>query len=480
MNINNLNKKSICYSCVGEDYLNLQIKRGGTKRKCDYCGRHDKSYLVGTLAERVEKAFLQHYKRIQPTPLEVMLLEKDIEDWTLNSNHTVDAIKEACDIPVQAANDVQKILQDKYADYEDFISGNESKFSNESRYSEKELYDYLDVKKWEDLERKIKYKVRFFNDELRNFLTDLFTDIDKLKTKNNLPVVIVAGPGKELNTLYRARMFQSEEMLKKAIKKPDVELGPPPSKLATAGRMNPQGISVFYGAMEQCGAISEVRPPVGSNVLVAQFKIIRQLKLLNLETLKDVWTGGSIFDNKYISQLEHADFLRWLCYRFAEPIMPDDEPFDYLATQAVAHFLENEITDPIDGIIYPSAQTSQAEYKFSNIILFHKSALVKPMEKLMGEEIEVWIEEYSEDNDREKSFYRIVSTFNETNEMDADIYIDSKNNSNLDSDCREPSLSIITESLQVHEVKSVKINTNNIEVINHFVNKGHDSDIVTF
>ena len=35
--------------------------------------------------------------------------------------------------------------------------------------------------------------------------------------------------------------------------------------------------------------------------------------------------------------------------------MPDDEPFEYLVTQAIADYLAAE--QAIDGIIYPSAQT---------------------------------------------------------------------------------------------------------------------------
>ncbi|MFT6194061.1 MAG: hypothetical protein ACJASU_000960 [Cognaticolwellia sp.] len=38
------------------------------------------------------------------------------------------------------------------------------------------------------------------------------------------------------------------------------ELSAPPSNLASSGRINPQGISFLYGALEENTAISEVRP----------------------------------------------------------------------------------------------------------------------------------------------------------------------------------------------------------------------------
>lgn len=40
--------------------------------------------------------------------------------------------------------------------------------------------------------------------------------------------------------------------------------------------MNARGVSVFYGANDPTAAIAEVRPPVGSQVAVAQFEIIRR------------------------------------------------------------------------------------------------------------------------------------------------------------------------------------------------------------
>ena len=40
------------------------------------------------------------------------------------------------------------------------------------------------------------------------------------------------------------------------------------------------------------------------------------------------------------------------------PVMPNDEPFGYLATQAIADFLATEANPPLDGILYPSVQGS--------------------------------------------------------------------------------------------------------------------------
>jgi RES domain len=57
------------------------------------------------------------------------------------------------------------------------------------------------------------------------------------------------------------------------------------------------------------------------------------------------------------------------------PVMPDDEPLDYLITQTIADYLANKSEAEVDGIIYPSAQGSEAGL---NIVLFHKAGAIRP------------------------------------------------------------------------------------------------------
>jgi hypothetical protein len=61
-----------------------------------------------------------------------------------------------------------------------------------------------------------------------------------LKTRNRRPLVVNAGPKRSLNHLFRARVFQRDDELKKALCRPDQHLGPPPVRLASGGRMNAQ------------------------------------------------------------------------------------------------------------------------------------------------------------------------------------------------------------------------------------------------
>lgn len=72
--------------------------------------------------------------------------------------------------------------------------------------------------------------------------------------------LVDAGPQLELDHLYRARVFQSNDKFMEALCRPDLHLGSPPTSLASAGRMNARGSSVFYGTTKATAAIGEVRP----------------------------------------------------------------------------------------------------------------------------------------------------------------------------------------------------------------------------
>jgi hypothetical protein len=67
-------------------------------------------------------------------------------------------------------------------------------------------------------------------------------------------------------------------------------------------------------------------------------------------------------------------FLRSLSDRMARPVIPDDQDFEYLPTQAATDFLASNTTVPLDGIVFPSVQV---DGKGRNVILFHKASRVE-------------------------------------------------------------------------------------------------------
>jgi hypothetical protein len=326
---------------------------------------------------------------------------------------------------------------------------------------------------WRSLEISLKTEARFFSRTAANHLMSIFDGIGELQTHEGRPLVVDAGPGTDFHTLYRARVFQSDDKLKAALGRPDIHLGSPPESLATAGRMNARGISVFYGASNRKAAIAEVRPPVGSQIALAQFEIIRKLRLLDLSALSDIRVTGCLADFGLAGRMDDAVFLRSLSRRIRRPAMPDDEPSEYLATQAIVDFLATEASAPIDGIIFPSLQSVGHDL---NVVLFHKAARVGPMDVPDRTEISTstgrwtengWVDDYevleivppnhartgeNEENPGSPGSAAIVEA----------VPLDPRN-----VDWRGETLRVVPESVQVHRIMSVEFATDVFTVKRH-------------
>ena len=64
---------------------------------------------------------------------------------------------------------------------------------------------------WRSFENSLKTEARFFSRTAVNHLTSIFDGIDHLHTREGRPLVVDAGPGTNFQTLYRARIFQSDD-----------------------------------------------------------------------------------------------------------------------------------------------------------------------------------------------------------------------------------------------------------------------------
>jgi hypothetical protein len=234
---------------------------------------------------------------------------------------------------------------------------------------------YSIKKTWEAFCNEIKYKARFFNQQAKRILDEIFSDLDSLETGDHKSVIQSGGPKTKYPQIYRARVSQSREYLDSILKDPIKELAAPPSESSKRGRMNSEGISVFYGAKNVRTCISEVRPPVGSHVVIGKFKIIRKIRLLDLNLLSQIYVNCGYFDPRFSDYKWQAAFLQHLVSELTKPIMPDEENYEYLPTQVVSEYLAEYVKPEIDGIIFKS---SQIEAQGQNIILFYNSFRIEP------------------------------------------------------------------------------------------------------
>jgi hypothetical protein len=422
------------------------------------------------MSDIIEEAFEQHYVRTsdQPSSLEYLLVVDKESDyyWEREGEPVVDAIMNAAEIPEAAAHDIQKILEDRHADIESAKMGEETEFDSDSYYEEKGVDVSYWQEEWQNFERSLRTEARFFS-QTASHLAPIFEGIEEMQTVDNLPLVVDAGPNTALSAFYRARVFQSDSKLEEALGRPDRHLGSPPSLHAAAGRMNARGISVFYGANSAEVALAEVRPPVGSQVAIARFEVIRPIRLLDLTAFDIVRTQGSIFDPAYAGQLERAIFLGILSRRMTRPVMPDDEIFEYIATQAVADFLATAPDVKVDGIIFPSAQVAG---EVLNVVLFHKAAKVEIAEIPDGTTIDVSLGRRTDDG-WERDYTVTEEIPKKADESPppppkswppnlADLIVPPPPEpTEREWDPRSPTLRVDLKSIEVHVVEAVQFNT---------------------
>jgi hypothetical protein len=186
-----------------------------------------------------------------------------------------------------------------------------------------------------------------------------------------------------------------------------------------------------------------------------------------------VSSSGSIFDPGFGPRLERARFLRSLSQRITKPVMPDDEPFEYLPTQAIADFLATEVDVPIDGIIFPSVQ---AAGNALNVVLFHSAARVEALQLPAGTEISSSVGEmYDEGREIEYTVIEELPMKEQAPPVDDAKRASGRNLPRLasmpwappDPDLREATLKIVIDSVKVHIVRQVEFRTDEHDVQRH-------------
>jgi hypothetical protein len=453
----------ICSHCIGESFLKSEVDRTGTEAECFYCEQTAKTFSIRELADYVDTAFEQHYLRTstEPDGLEYLAV-KEGGWWDRHGEPVSSVIGEAAKIDEDPAEHVRLVLEERHFDMDDARAGEENPFDEEAHYEESSVHDWEMQADWTRFQESLKTESRFFSRTAEAILQSIFENLDGHVTHGGNPVIVEAGPGHPIDGLFRARVFQSEPKLEAALKRPDLELGPPPPRLASAGRMNARGIAVFYGATAPEVALAETRPPVGSKAAVARFEIIRPLRLLDIEALRSLLVRGSVFDPSFIKQLEKAKFLGTLSHQITAPVMPDDELSEYLITQAIADYLAAQTKPSLDGIIYPSVQDGG---NAKNVVLFHKSARVAELDIPPGTKIEAYTNMWDEDG--RYPDYRVIenvppksATPTERGRTTLDEWYDDLRSTGSvgsgrpgSSDARDIALRIDLKSVTVHHIE---------------------------
>jgi hypothetical protein len=381
--------RKICLQCIGDDALRSRLSDQSRKAACAYCHARRKGVPLEELAEIVDEPLRAYLQRGGSVPR--FSADSDSPYFEQEGEELSWVLQEELAIDVEPAEHLADILIEN--DPADPRDGDEPFFASDQHYERAYLHPWEYLETWERFANRIKHERRFFDSAAQAELAQILGDLGSSKAAD-LPITVI-GPDKPLQQVFRARRVETQEEAKKILLEPALRLGPPPTSSARAGRMNPAGIAVFYGALSELTAIAEVRPPVGGLAVAGSFKPLKPLRLLDLTRMGEGFTG-SIFNPEYEDRATRLSFLQGFHSKISRPIQPHEESLEYIPTQAVAEYVANVLQ--IDGIMYASSQVGTYEdldgslSTFSddpsvcNVVLFGQSG--KVVSSANGEPVE--------------------------------------------------------------------------------------------
>src|ERR1700691_693450 len=109
----------------------------------------------------------------------------------------------------------------------------------------------------------------------------------------------------------------------------------PKPELVGDGRVNPKGIPCLYLSTTSETAMAEVRPWVGSNLSLAQFKLARDLAIVDCSRDKRMFSLWVVDGEPGEPPPERREQVVWgdIGYAFSRPITPDHPVTEYVPTQ---------------------------------------------------------------------------------------------------------------------------------------------------
>ncbi len=447
--------KYLCHNCVGDNLVAAWIEGEGTTQICYYCGQEAKAVDVVKLAEWVDTVYRANYTPGDEYP--VLTEDSDDTTWETRGEWPQEIVSEMLEVDWTIADDIVGILSGEEA-HAVVRDGAFPWYDSTSTYEPTPIHSYQHSELWDEFCYRVRHVSRFFDTGAIKIIDGIFRGIDAFSYSGDRPPIRTIGAGTSEQFVYRARRAENAEQIIQMCKMAYKEMGPPPPSKAMAGRMNPTGIPVFYGASDRQTCVSEIRLPVGGMALTAKLEIIKPLHALDLTVLHGIYERLSMFDPEFETKASRIKFLREFEREIRKPILPADAPYDYIPTQAFAEYLSRHYEPGIDAVIFSSAQT---EGEGKNIVILSHAAVVEwPPDAQPSTIQEVPYRVFWD----ELNFWIIENTpTSEVGKLDWTSFLTSEERQDhLVS--QDPTLRLVPDSLKVVTVKSIQHSTESLGV----------------
>lgn len=303
-----------CVGCFKDDEIIAKISGLQKTGNCDLCNSRNKhvydtdsdTYLVddfeGLLnTYTVESVLPDNY------PSEKLTLLKDelFNNWDI---FNLDAEK---------INFIMKsICKVKYEEEPELFEQRVGirNFYNETYMEEHSL---LGGYSWDDFVTLIKTENRFHSKHFKTNVLDIICSYVKKTYKSG-------------SIFYRARISGKGGLSKS-------EMKAPPHEFATAGRVNPEGISYLYLGSDKTTTINEIRAGLHDYVSIASFKLKKEISVVDLTRIDAI---SAFSDLDFTQHAINRPYLKKINSEIAKPLRRQDSHLDYLPTQYICDYIK--------------------------------------------------------------------------------------------------------------------------------------------
>ncbi len=345
----------LCQECHRDLYLAEVTATEGTPEICTHCGNHRQKTLTSfelakaifpALQENFRPSFdgeprnywspYSEFKRSSPLATciyQILGVHVKFLDEIANLMHRIDGVE---------SNERGRRTQ--------FLSGVGFLYT----FDPPSQSYYLD--QWKELERKLIADPRLENAQGTELLNEIFDDIGFARSRHGrigdrgLIRSLEAG-----TNLWRARILSNDFNTRTILPKRD--FGPPPAHVTKPGRLHTAENPVLYAAFGPATALLETRPNTGDRAGIIQLQTTRELRVLDLERLDDLYMpfGCSFFSETFRKFYAKVAFFNNLNSRLLASVDENNSEL-YRPTQFFSRFLATTLIPRIDGIIYSSTK----------------------------------------------------------------------------------------------------------------------------
>jgi hypothetical protein len=227
----------LCWECVSDVVLRDWVREQGHVGRCSFCGKWRIACQIRVVAGWIDAVMRQFYRPGEERAHFVS--DSDNPQYSEDGDPATDIIQEIAGVEPEVAAAVDEYLEG--AEWHHVKDGGNAYYGGvRLEHIDTYLEEFMGI--WLHFEERLKHKVRFFDEEGKRLLDELFQDLPALAGGQAIVTITL---GSVFSTLYRARRVDNDSDPKRLMRNPAFHLGPPPPHLARAGRMNPAGIPAF-------------------------------------------------------------------------------------------------------------------------------------------------------------------------------------------------------------------------------------------